>query len=156
MSRGYKVQKYIEGDRVVGVSLHSVEWPAFSLFYRFTETYIGMNEKLPRQSGAVPQAGEPDWTQTGLHGRQGGTLDERQGLHDGRQGLHGLAGGHGPQHGRQRAGSGSQGQSGGHGRYGGHGAHAGTHGMLTLGSLEGSGGKFSWTDVVGRCDGRPG
>ena len=56
-----------------------------------------MNAKLPRQSGAVPQAGDPDWTQTGLQGRQGGQLEERHGLQEGRQGLQRLDGGHGPQ-----------------------------------------------------------
>jgi len=77
-------------------------------------------------------------------------------LQDGRHGLHVLAGGQGPQHGRQRGGGGSQGQRGGHGRYGGQETHAGTHGMLTLGGLEGSAGKFSWTDVLGSRDGWPG
>jgi len=30
VSQGHKVQKHIEGDRVAGVSLHSIECSAFS------------------------------------------------------------------------------------------------------------------------------
>ena len=29
-SEGHRVQKHVEGDRVAGVSLHSIDWPASS------------------------------------------------------------------------------------------------------------------------------
>ena len=90
----------------------------------------GSQLQLPRQSCDVPQAGDADCTQAGLHGAQDGVT--------GRHGLHLLDGG---QHGTQ-LGVG-QGQSGGQGRYGGQGVHAGTQGMLTLGGRDGSAGKLS-------------
>ena len=88
-----------------------------------------------------------------MHGRLGGTLVDRHGLHDGLHGLQRLDGGQG--HGSQHGSGGGQGHSGGHGRHGGHGVHAGTHGIVTHGSWQGFGGKFSCTDVLGSCEGLP-
>jgi len=39
-SQGHKVQKYIEGDRVAGVSLHSIEWPAYRVIVITTISII--------------------------------------------------------------------------------------------------------------------
>ena len=83
------------------------------------------DDDIPRHSGAVPQAGEPDCTQTGLHGggQGGGTqLAGRQGLQDGRHGLQRLLGGHGPQQDvLQRGGGGGRGQQQTVGQGSGHG-----------------------------------